>query len=132
MRRGGSTFCCYPLIATQRRRANLSTAGEARSSRPLTWAVGSATRCRIVLSLYSEFQIANFNLLRKNNSAQVGQNFKNRFPTTWRMFQAPTSDQLGQKWVLHFLLDQSVRQIGIYLSSFNAFNAIAVPKTAIK
>ena len=32
MNRGGSTFCCCPLIAAQRRRANLSTAGEARSS----------------------------------------------------------------------------------------------------
>ena len=42
MNRGGSTFCCCPLIAIQRRRAPMSTAGEARSSRPLTWAVGSA------------------------------------------------------------------------------------------
>ena len=42
MNRGGSTFCCCPLIAMQRRRAPMSTAGEARSSRPLTWAVGSA------------------------------------------------------------------------------------------
>ena len=65
MRRGSSTFCCYPLIAVQRRRANLSTAGEARSSRPLTWAVGSATRCRIVLLSYSEFQKANFNGVKK-------------------------------------------------------------------
>ena len=42
MNRGGSTFCCRPLITTQRSRANLSTAGEARSSRPLTWAGDSA------------------------------------------------------------------------------------------
>lgn len=34
----------------------------------------------------------------KNNSAQVGLNFNNHFPTTWRKLQAPTSDQLGQKW----------------------------------
>ena len=39
---GGSTFRCRPLIALQQRRAPLSTAGEARLSRPLTWAVGSA------------------------------------------------------------------------------------------
>ena len=115
MRRGGSTFGCCPLIATQRRRANLSTAGEARSSWPLTWAVGSAARRRKVLSLYSEFQITNFNCLRKNNSAQVGQNFKKHFPTTWQIFQTPTSAPLGQKWVLYFLSDWSDRQIGIGL-----------------
>ena len=32
-----------------------------------------------ILSLYSEFQITKFNRLRINNSAQVGQNFKNTF-----------------------------------------------------
>ena len=96
VRRGGSTFCCCPLIATQRRWANLSTAGEARSSWPLTWAVGSATRCRKVLSLYSEFQITNFNCLRKNNSAQVGQNFKKHFPTTWRILQTPLLTNLDR------------------------------------
>ena len=125
MRRGGSTFCCCPLIATQWRRANLSTAGDARSSRPLTWAVGSATRCWKVLSLYSEFQITNFNCLRKNNSAQVGQNFKNYFPTTWRIFQIPTSDQLGQKWGLRFLPNQSVRQIQLMFVKLKFYKAAA-------
>ena len=35
-------FAVAPLITIQRRRANLSTAGEARSSRPLTWVLGFA------------------------------------------------------------------------------------------
>lgn len=35
-------FAVAPLITIQRRRENLSTAGEARSSRPLTWALGFA------------------------------------------------------------------------------------------
>ena len=58
----------------------------------------------------------NFQLSSENNPAQVGQNFKKHFPTTWRILQTPTSDQLGQKWVLHYLSDQSIRQIGIYLT----------------
>ena len=73
-----------------------------------------------ILSLYSEFQITKFNRLLINNSAQVGQNFKNHFPTTWRTLQTPTSDQLGQKWGLRFLPNQSVRQIGICLLVFHA------------
>ena len=68
-----------------------------------------------ILSLYSEFQITKFNRLRINNSAQVGQNCKNHFPTTWWIYQTRTSDQLGQKCVLHFLPDRSVRQIEIGL-----------------
>ena len=40
---GGSTRCCRPLITTQQSRASLSTAGVARSSRPLTWPLGFAT-----------------------------------------------------------------------------------------
>ena len=80
-------------------------------------------------SLYSELQRMKINVCRKfslpvrtfsreistgqKNSVQHGQNFKNHFPTTWRILQAPTSDQLGQRWGLHFLLDQSVRQIQV-------------------
>ncbi len=82
MKRGDSTFCCCPLIAYKRRRANLSTAGEARSSRPLTWAVGSATRCE---------------LFGENNSVQVGQNFQNQLPDNLAGGASPTSVQLGQK-----------------------------------
>ena len=107
MRRGGSTFCCYPLITTQWRRANLSTAGKARSSWPLTWAIGSATRCRKVLSLYSEFQITKLKCLRENYSAQVGQNIKNHFLTTWQIFKHQLLPHLDRSWYyIFFRIDQ--------------------------
>jgi hypothetical protein len=34
--RGGSTLCCCPLSVHQQNKPELSTAGSARSSRPLT------------------------------------------------------------------------------------------------
>ena len=69
-----------------------------------------------------------FQLSAKNNSAQLGQNFKNCFPTTWRILQTPTSVQVGQKWGLHFLPNQSVRQIGILLAYYK-LNLISILRT---
>ena len=114
MRGGGSTFCCCPLIATQRRRANLSTAGEARSSWPLTWAVGSATRCRKVLSLYSEFQITKFNRLRK------------KFCPSWAEFQKLLSDKLADISNPHFW--PTWTEVGIAFFQINQLDKLEFAK----